>query len=70
MTMLKYSRLANGIILIAQKPSIVLARGAAHSFGSLVAPEKRKEEQLLVELDQVTPEEGCVPSPHTPVQGR
>lgn len=64
MTMLKYSRLANEIILIAQKPSIVLAR-AAHSFGSLVAPEKRKEEQLLVELDQVTPEEGCVPSPHT-----
>lgn len=25
---------------------------------------------MLVELDQVTPEEGSVPSPHTPVQGR
>lgn len=54
--------------MIAQKPSIVLAGAAAHSFGSLAAPEKPKEEQVLVELDQVTPVEGSVPSPHTPAR--
>lgn len=54
--------------MIAQKPSIVLAGAAAHSFGSLAAPETPKEEQVLVELDQVTPEEGSVPSPHTPAR--